>query len=119
VTTGISRDPASHGGDLRPVPAPGYDRASWRESAACRQAADPELFFPIGPAGIAVAEIQRAKAICDSCPVRRPCLTFALATHQEFGIWGGYDETERRLLHRPERSSRTAVGRGRPPRGGR
>jgi hypothetical protein len=38
VTTGISRDPASHGEDLRPVPAAAYDRASWRESAACRQA---------------------------------------------------------------------------------
>jgi len=110
LTTGISRDPASHGGDLRPVPAAGYERASWRQSAACRQA-DPELFFPIGPAGIAVAEIQRAKTICASCPVRRPCLTFALATRQEFGIWGGYDENERRLLHRQRRESRTAAGR--------
>jgi WhiB family transcriptional regulator, redox-sensing transcriptional regulator len=111
VTTGISRDPASHGRDLRPVPAAAYDRASWRESAACRQAADPELFFPIGTASIAVVETQRAKAICDSCQVRRPCLTFALATRQEFGIWGGYDETERRLLHRQQRGSGTAVGR--------
>jgi WhiB family redox-sensing transcriptional regulator len=111
VTTGISRDPASHGRDLRPVPAAAYDRASWRESAACRQAADPELFFPIGTASIAVVETQRAKAICDRCPVRRPCLTFALATRQEFGIWGGYDETERRLLHRQQRGSGTAVGR--------
>jgi WhiB family redox-sensing transcriptional regulator len=109
VTTAISRDPTSHGGILRPVPAAGYDRASWRESAACQQA-DPELFFPIGSAGIAVAEIQRAKTICASCPVRQPCLKFALATHQEFGIWGGYDENERRLLDRQWRESRTAAG---------
>ena len=111
MTNAISRDPASHGGISGLVPAAGYDRASWRQSAACRHAADPELFFPIGPAGIARTEIQRAKAICASCPVRQPCLTFALATRQEFGIWGGHDENERRLLHRQQRESRTAAGR--------
>ncbi len=74
-----------------------YDRASWRESAACRFL-DTELFFPVGKAGRAIAEIQRAKAVCAGCRVRQPCLTFALDTHQGYGIWGGYDEDERRLL---------------------
>ena len=109
MTTAISRGPASHGRFFRLVPAAGYDRASWRESAPCRQA-DPELSPPIGPAGIAVAEIQRAKTICASCPVRQPRLKFALAARQEFGIGGGYDETERRLLHRQWRESTTATG---------
>jgi WhiB family transcriptional regulator, redox-sensing transcriptional regulator len=95
---------------VRSVPAASYDRASWRQSAACRQV-DTELFFPIGSAGIAAAEIQRAKTVCASCPVRHPCLTFALATNQEFGIWGGCDEDERRLLHRQWRESRTAATR--------
>ena len=57
------------------------DGASWRESAACRFL-ETDLFFPIGKTGLAVAEIQRAKAVCASCPVRQPCLTFALDTHQ-------------------------------------
>ena len=109
MTNAISRDPTSNGGISGLMPAVGYDRASWRQSAACRQAVDPELFFPIGSAGIARTEIQRAKAICASCRVRQPCLMFALATRQEFGIWGGYDETERRLLHRQQRESRTAA----------
>ncbi len=87
--------------------------AAWREAAACRQA-DPELFFPIGSAGTGAAEIRRAKAICAGCPVRRPCLIYALATSQEFGIWGGRDEGERRLLHRQWRESRTAASSGRP-----
>ena len=78
--------------------------ASWRESAACR-VLDPELFFPIGETGVAIAEIQRAKAVCDSCPVRQRCLTFALDTHQVYGIWGGYDEEERRILHRQRRKA--------------
>jgi WhiB family transcriptional regulator, redox-sensing transcriptional regulator len=83
----------------------------WQEAAVCRQA-DPELFFPIGTAGAAAAEIQRAKAICARCPVQRPCLAYALATCQDFGIWGGHDENERRLLHRQRRESRIAAGAG-------
>ena len=73
------------------------DEESWRDAAACRRA-DPELFFPIAKSGPALTDIQRAKAICAACPVRQPCLAFALATGQEFGIWGGYDEDERRWL---------------------
>ena len=92
-----------------PRPAAHRPAAGWREAAACRQA-DPELFFPIASAGQAAAEIQQAKAVCASCPVRRPCLTYALATAQEFGIWGGRDENERRLLRRQQREFGTAAG---------
>ena len=80
------------------------DGASWRESAACRFL-ETDLFFPIGKTGLAVAEIQRAKAVCASCPVRQPCLAFALDTHQGYGIWGGYDEDERRVLLRQRRKT--------------
>jgi WhiB family redox-sensing transcriptional regulator len=103
--TGEFRDPATRAETLRPVPAGSYDQASWRESAACRHV-DTELFFPIGKAGTALAEIQRAKMVCAGCPVRQDCLTFALATRQEYGIWGGYDEDERRALHRQRRADR-------------
>jgi WhiB family redox-sensing transcriptional regulator len=85
-------------------PAAGYDRASWRESAACRFL-DTELFFPISKTGLALTEIREAKAVCQSCPVRQACLTFALDTHQGYGIWGGYDEDERRLLLRQRQGS--------------
>jgi WhiB family redox-sensing transcriptional regulator len=101
VTIAGSPDPAIPQQRLRPVAAAGYEGTSWRESAACR-VLDPELFFPIGKAGIAIAEVQRAKAVCASCPVRQHCLTFALDTHQAYGIWGGYDEEERRILHRQQ-----------------
>ena len=80
----------------------------WQEAATCRWV-DPELFFPIGTTGAAVAEIQRAKAVCARCPVQRPCLAYALATRQEYGIWGGRDENERLLLHRQWRQSRIAA----------
>jgi len=52
-----------------------------------------------------MAETQQAKAICARCPVRQPCLAYALATGQAYGIWGGYDEEERRVLNRQQRES--------------
>jgi WhiB family redox-sensing transcriptional regulator len=83
------------------------ERAPWRASAACRHA-DTELFFPIGSSGRAATEIHQAKALCARCPVRESCLTYAVVTGQEFGIWGGYDENERRLLRTRWRRSQTA-----------
>lgn len=106
-------DPVTPQPWLRRLTSAAYDHASWRESAACR-AFDPELFFPIGKAGRAIAQVQRAKAICAGCPVRERCLAFALDTHQEYGIWGGYDEDERRRLHRQRRESITAGARKGP-----
>ena len=95
--------PAGPGSETRPiVPAQAVwrdDDTPWEEEAACR-GADPELFFPIGTTGPSIAQIQRAKAVCARCPVQQACLAYALSTGQEFGIWGGYDEAERRRLRR-------------------
>lgn len=84
------------------APAASYGGTPWRELAACRSC-DPEFFFPIGKTGRAIAEIQRAKAVCAACPVRAECLAFALETHQDYGIWGGCDDDERRALRRERR----------------
>ena len=40
----------------------------------------------------------RAKAICATCPVRGPCLDYALRIREQHGIWGGLNEVERRAL---------------------
>jgi WhiB family transcriptional regulator, redox-sensing transcriptional regulator len=61
--------------------------------------------LPDRPGSRAMAETQQAKAICARCQVRQPCLACALATGQAHGIWGGYDEEERRVLHRQRRES--------------
>jgi WhiB family redox-sensing transcriptional regulator len=107
VTGTTSQDLPAVLTELLPLAARRPD-VKWQEVAVCRQI-DPELFFPIGSTGAAVPEIQRAKAVCASCPVQRPCLIYALATSQEFGIWGGRDEDERRLLRRQWRESRAAM----------
>jgi WhiB family transcriptional regulator, redox-sensing transcriptional regulator len=73
------------------------EQRDWWKSAAC-QDADPELFFPVSAVGPGHEDIARAKSVCASCLVRRPCLRFALATHQMYGVWGGTTEEERRAF---------------------
>lgn len=76
-----------------------WDDCAWRDRAACR-GSDPELFFPVGASGVALDEIEAAKALCGSCVVKAECLQFALERNQEAGIWGGTSEDERRRLRR-------------------
>ena len=88
------------------TPAASYDSTSWREQAACRHG-DPDIFFPISKTGRALADIGRAKTVCAACLIRSQCLSFALDTRQDYGIWGGYDEDERRALGRQQRHHMT------------
>ncbi len=72
-------------------------QAGWRSLAACRHS-DPELFFPISSYGPAEDQLRSAKAVCAQCQVREECLSFALDTGQDHGVWGGLSEGERRVL---------------------
>ncbi|HEY0934470.1 MAG TPA: WhiB family transcriptional regulator [Trebonia sp.] len=74
--------------------------------AACR-GSDPELFFPISATGRGLEETNAAKAVCRRCPVRQPCLSYALRTAPD-GIWGGETREERSARRtRPAAGSRT------------
>jgi WhiB family redox-sensing transcriptional regulator len=73
---------------------------SWRSKAACKDASDPDIFFPVGVTGAAIGQIRQAKRVCNSCEARSDCLEFALATNQECGVWGATTEDERRKLRR-------------------
>ena len=50
-------------------------------------------------------QAQRAKSFCESCPVRDECLSYALASEQSHGIWGGTTAEERRELVRGARGT--------------
>jgi WhiB family redox-sensing transcriptional regulator len=63
----------------------------WRHKAECRTE-DPELFFPAGTSGPALAQIAEAKTVCRRCPVRQACLEWALTSGQDAGIWGGHPD---------------------------
>ncbi len=75
------------------------NRASWWALAAC-QSADPELFFPVSEHGRGAEQARRAKLVCAACPVRRPCLDYALGAAGLHGVWGGTTETERQVIRR-------------------
>lgn len=77
----------------------------WRLEAACRKE-DPEDFFPVGATPRAKALERHAKVVCWHCPSQPECLRWALETGEEYGVWGGLTEGERRKLRR--RSARAA-----------
>ncbi|HVX70768.1 MAG TPA: WhiB family transcriptional regulator [Mycobacteriales bacterium] len=78
----------------------------WRHRAACRDE-DPELFFPIGTTGPSLLQVDEAKAVCRRCDAVDECLTWALDSDQDAGVWGGLSEDERREVRR--RRVRTAL----------
>ncbi|MGF1648701.1 MAG: WhiB family transcriptional regulator [Kineosporiaceae bacterium] len=65
----------------------------WPTQAVCRED-HPDALFVQGAAQ------QQAKIVCFRCPVRAECLSHALDTRTEFGVWGGMTERERRQLLR-------------------
>lgn len=90
----------------------------WAERAACR-GVDDEIFFPPGvdgshkgrpPTARMDKDWEDARAVCRRCPVRLECLEFALATGQEYGMWGGLTPPERRAEAAQRQRSRTSTG---------
>lgn len=73
----------------------------WVEEALCAQA-DPDLWHPNRGED---DKTTRAKAVCEGCPVRAECLTYALDHHEEWGIWGGLTVKERQALRRRRRAA--------------
>jgi WhiB family redox-sensing transcriptional regulator len=73
---------------------------SWSTRAACH-GLDARLFFPGDD-----DDPTPAKAVCEGCEVREPCLEFALGSREREGVWGGCTEAERRrILRRRRRAS--------------
>lgn len=76
---------------------------TWQALARCAEA-DPEIFFPERG-----GSSKAARAVCNECCVRQECLRYALTNREQFGIWGGTSERERRRLRRKPRSKVTLV----------
>jgi WhiB family transcriptional regulator, redox-sensing transcriptional regulator len=75
----------------------------WRDQAACRDVVTAEY----DPFFSDTAELQaEAIAICATCPVRDDCLTFAVRTGQQYGIWGGQPQQIIRRLIAVDRAGR-------------
>jgi len=80
---------------------------TWRESAACLSL-DYELFFPIGNTSPALLQTEEAKAACGRCEVVESCLSWAMESGQDAGVWGGLSGDERRALKRRNARARRA-----------
>lgn len=79
---------------------------TWRDLRACADL-PTAMFFPgIGDHG------RDAKAVCAECPVRTDCLEAGMA--EEFGIWGGLSERQRRRVRQQRRPTGIAPGFDRP-----
>ena len=63
--------------------APTTSRRPLRQLLPCH-AGDPDLWFAETP-----ADLERAKALCSGCPVRRQCLAAAVDRAEPWGVWGG------------------------------
>jgi WhiB family redox-sensing transcriptional regulator len=69
----------------------------WMQTGKCREL-PPETFFPSDGVGVEIA-----RRICADCPVKEPCLEYALYNRIEHGVWGGASERERRRIARRRR----------------
>ena len=79
---------------------------SWMALAICRNHL-PEVFFPSDGVGVEIAQ-----RICATCPVREPCLDYAVDNRIEHGVWGGTSERGRRRLGQARRLASTTAGGG-------
>ena len=69
---------------------------SWRDSAACLDH-HPEVFYPVSTKTTkGRQQIYEARRICRGCPVQAECLEAA----DDWGLWAGTTEEERRALRR-------------------
>jgi WhiB family redox-sensing transcriptional regulator len=76
----------------------------WMARGICRDH-PPATFFPSDGVGVEVA-----RRICATCPVKSPCLEYALRNGVDHGVWGGASERERRRIARQRRLARASSG---------
>jgi len=75
----------------------------WMGLGLCRNES-PARFFPSDGVGVEVA-----RRICADCPVKAPCLEYALEHRIDHGVWGGSSERERRRILKRRRLEATAA----------
>ena len=69
----------------------------WMSEGNCRNE-PPSRFFPSDGVGV-----DAARQLCATCPVKSPCLEYALRNRIDHGVWGGTSERERRRILRQRR----------------
>lgn len=70
----------------------------------CQVSADADLWF-----AERTVDVERAKALCGTCPIRQACLDGAITRAEPWGVWGGQVFVDGAVVP-------TKRGRGRPRR---
>ena len=85
--------------DTRRLPGPIEAAWDWQLRGACRGMDSAVFFHPDGERNPSrERRTAAAKEVCAHCPVVKPCREFALRTREQFGVWGGLAEAERRAI---------------------
>jgi WhiB family redox-sensing transcriptional regulator len=82
---------------------PAETETDWMAYGNCAHR-PPSLFFPSDGVGVEVA-----RRICADCPVKEPCLEYALEHRIDHGVWGGSSERERRRILKARREAAEAA----------
>lgn len=64
----------------------------------CANHPTPDLWFPAGYDGKFLVQVEKAKAICSGCPMRRECAEAGM--DEDEGVWGGLVPKERAKLRK-------------------
>jgi hypothetical protein len=65
-------------------------RPAWFAQAACRNVPTDEMFPKPGVGAAGRELVNRARAVCEPCPVRAECFAYAVANGEMCGVWGGH-----------------------------
>jgi WhiB family redox-sensing transcriptional regulator len=74
----------------------------WMAEGLCADK-HPSFFFPSDGVGV-----EKARKVCNECPMQATCLEYALRNRIDHGVWGGTSERQRRRILR-ERRERVAA----------
>lgn len=79
---------------------------AWQEHAACLQI-DTSFFFPNSSSTSKLPSAstawERARMVCDACPVKGKCLDFAIKWRLGSGMYGGKTPEERNKIRQQRR----------------
>lgn len=82
-----------------------YTKDEIMDAGACKNIANPEIFFSEqqtgpNPRRAIGANERRARALCNDCLMRIPCLDYSTIPHsgRTLGTWGGRNEDERKTI---------------------
>lgn len=84
-------------------PAPPHPDKRWKVNAACTDV-DLSLFFPEDDEGNSIEDFVlrdeegNPGRYCFHCPVQQECLNYAIELRMYDGIYGGMNESARRVL---------------------